>query len=209
MYYGYILSYQHRNLRRYGMKPLGLIIGFFVVCFLIGTVIGTWAFFHDTETSNNNQFSAGTLDLKTNDVDGVTQTLYSTSIAPGGSVGPSTLQLRNAGTVNGSTLNIVFTYVESDGSPNSVNKSADDTAAMIEVTTLGYNSSSLLSNVIDANANGYQDIQDLKNANLTGQSGINASAIKSFQIAIQLRSSTSNDYQSDGINVNMTFTLNQ
>lgn len=191
-------------------KPCYLIlVGLLALCFLAGVVSGTWAFFSDTEISDNNSFTAGALDLKTNDVDGVTQTLYATSMAPGDSVGPSTIQLRNAGTLNGSTLNIAFTYVESDGSPNSVNKSADETAAMIEVTTLNYDGSSLLSSVADSNVNGYIDIQDLKNANLTGLSGINASASKSFQIAVQLRSSTGNDYQADGINLTMTFTLNQ
>jgi hypothetical protein len=151
----------------------------------------------------------GTLDLKTNNLDGVTKTLYTTNMAPGGYFGPSAIQLRNAGSLDGSTLNIAFTYVESDGSPNSVNKSADDTAAMIEVTTLSYDGSSLLGSVTDANANGYKDLQDLKNANLNGQSGINASATKNFQIAVQLRSSTGNDYDADGIDLTMTFTLNQ
>lgn len=191
-------------------KPLGLImVGVLALCLLVGMFMGVWAFFSDTETSSNNSFTAGTLDLKTNDVDGVTQTLYATSMAPGVSVGPSTIQLRNAGTLNGSTLNIAFTYVESDGSPNSVNISADETAAELEVTTLSYNGSSLLSSVPDFNVNGYKDVQDLKNASLTGLSGINASATKSFQIAVQLRSSTGNDYQADGINLTMTFTLNQ
>jgi len=80
---------------------------------------------------------------------------------------------------------------------------------MIEVTTLSYDGSSLLGSVTDANANGYKDLQDLKNANLNGQSGINASATKNFQIAVQLRSSTGNDYDADGIDLTMTFTLNQ
>jgi len=188
-----------------------IIIGLSIAALLIIALStgGTYAFFTDTETPSNNQFSVGTLDLKTNNLDGVTKTLYTTSMAPGGYFGPSAIQLRNAGSLDGSTLNIAFTYVESDGSPNSVNKSADDTAAMIEVTTLSYDGSSLLGSVTDANANGYKDLQDLKNANLNGQSGINASATKNFQIAVQLRSSTGNDYDADGIDLTMTFTLNQ
>ena len=188
-------------------KILGLTIIALLVIGIAG--VGTWAYFSDTEASTNNQLTAGTLDLKTNDADGVTQTLYATSMAPGDTVGPSTIQLRNAGTVDGSTLDIGFSYVESDGSPNTVNMTADDTAGMIEVTTLSYDGSSLLGSVSDANTNSYKDIQDLKNADLTGQSGLTASATKNFEIAVQLRSETGNDYQADGITMTMTFTLNQ
>lgn len=186
---------------------IGLTISFILVVSTVG--ISTFAYFSDTETSANNQLTSGTLDLKTNDADGVSQTLYATTMQPGGSVGPSTIQLKNSGTVNGATLDIAFSYIESDGSPNSVNKSADQTAYMMEVTTLNYGGSNLLSSVSDSNSNGYKDIQDLKNANLTGQAGLNAGTIKDFQIAVQLRSDTGSDFQADGINMIITFILGQ
>ncbi len=188
-------------------KILGLTIALVLAVGL--TAVSTWAYFNDTEFSASNQCIAGTLNLKTNDVDGVAQTLYATSMKPGVSIGPTTIQLRNAGSVAGSTLDIVFSYVESDGSPNAVNKTADATAAVMQVTTLNYGGSSLLGSVNDLNINGYKDIQDLKNANLIGQSGLTASATKDFQIAVQLRSDTVNDFQADGITITMTFTLNQ
>jgi len=187
-------------------KILGLTIAF--VLFIGGAGVGTWAYFSDTETSTN-QLTAGTLDLKTDDDDSVAQTLYATSMTPGDTVGPSTIVLKNNGSVDGSTLDIAFSYVESDGSPNTVNKSADDTAAVMEVTTLNYGGASLLGSVNDANSNSYKDVYDLANADLTGQSGLTASATKNFEIAVQLRSETSNDFQADGITVTMTFTLNQ
>jgi len=86
---------------------------------------------------------------------------------------------------------------------------ADATAAMVEITTLNYGGSSILGSVTDMNANSYKDIYDLKNDDLSGQSGINASATKDFEIAVQLRTETGNDFQADGITVTMTFTLNQ
>lgn len=92
---------------------------------------------------------------------------------------------------------------------NPVNKSADDTAAMMEVTTLNYDGSSLLSSVSDVNSNGYKDVYDLTRANLAGMSGINASATKDFQIAVKLTSETGNDFQTDGVTITMTFTLKQ
>jgi len=63
------------------------------------------------------------------------QTLYATGMSPGATVGPSSITLKNTSTVNGATLDIVFSYTESDGSPNVVNVTADEVAAMIQVTT--------------------------------------------------------------------------
>ncbi len=188
-------------------KTLALMLLALLLIALVGG--GTWAYFSDTETSTNNQLTAGTLDLKTNDADGVSQTLYSNNMAPGDTVGPSTIHLKNAGSLNGASLDMAFAYVESDGSPNLINKSADDTAAMMEVTTLNYNGSSLLNSVSDVNGNGYKDVYDLARANLTGLSGINASATKDFQIAVKLRPETGDDFQADGVTITMTFTLKQ
>ena len=188
-------------------KILGLTVS---VLLLIGMAgIGTWAFFSDVETSTSNTLAAGTLDLKTNNTDGVSQTLLATNMKPGDTIGPETISLKNAGSVAGSTLDLAFTYVESDGSANPVNKNADDTAAMIEVTTLDYDGSSLLASVMDNNINGYRDIHDLKNTDLSAQSSIAASASKEFEIIIEARNNTSSDYQGDGIIITMTFTLHQ
>jgi predicted ribosomally synthesized peptide with SipW-like signal peptide len=182
----------------------------FVALVVVGAAgIATWALFTDTEESTDNQLVAGTLDLRTNDADGVTQTLYATNMAPGDAVGPATIQLNNAGTVDGSSLDISFSYVENDGSPNLVDMTANESAAMIEVTTLSYDGSSLLGSVSDGNTNGYVDVQDLSNADLSGQTGLDSLETKAYVIAVQLRSDTSNDYQADGITMTMTFVLNQ
>lgn len=188
-------------------KILGLTITFILLTGIGG--IGTFAFFSDVETSASNQLLAGTLDLKTNDTDGVTQTLYADDLEPGETVGPETITLKNSGSVAGTTLDLSFSYIESDSNPNPTDVSANDTAAQIEVITLSYGGSNLLYSVSDNNTNGWKDIQDLANSDLSGQAGIVASTSRTFEIAVQLRSDTSGDYQADGINLNMTFTLNQ
>ena len=188
-------------------RILGLTIAFILLIGMTG--IGTWAYFSDVETSTGNVLAAGTLDLKTDDVDGVSQTLLAMNMEPGDTVGPETIILKNIGSVGGSSLDLAFTYVESDSSSNPLNKSADDTAAVIEVITLNYDGFSLLGSVSDNNTNGYTDVEDLKNADLSGQSGINASATKNFEIAVKLKDSADKDFQADGINLTMTFILNQ
>ena len=62
-------------------KVLGLTVALLLLSGMTG--IGTWAYFSDTETSAGNQMAAGTLDLKTDDVDGVSQTLFVTNLEPG------------------------------------------------------------------------------------------------------------------------------
>jgi len=191
-------------------KIIGLTLAFVLAVGMIG--VGTFAYFIDTETSTGNQLTAGTLDLKTDDADGVSQTLYAINMAPGDTVGPSTIVLKNSGSVHGSTLDMTFSYVESDGSHNSVDKTADETAAMMEITTLTYGGSDLLGSVSNSNSTDWKDIQDLKNASLTGQDGINAppaTNTKDFVITVRLWSDTGNDFQADGISVTMTFILNQ
>lgn len=189
-------------------KIIGLTIAFMLLIGMAG--IGTWAYFSDVEASTGNQMTAGTLDLKTNDVDGVSQTLFATNMAPGDTVGPETITLKNIGSVDGSTLDLAFSYINNDRIPNPAPMTADATAALLEVTVLNYDGSSLLGSISDGNSNTWTDIEDLKNADLSGQSGIGALASKDFQIAVQLRGvETGNDFQSDGITVTMTFTLNQ
>jgi len=188
-------------------RIIGLTIAVLLSVSMLST--GVWSFWADTESSANNQLTAGTLDLKTNDADGVTLTLNATSLKPNGTAGPSTITLKNVGSLNAATLDIAFSYTESDGAPNVVNRTADDTAAIIEVTTLTYNGANLLTSVSDSNLNGWKDVQDLKNANLTGQSGINSNASKNFSITIKIRSGINNNFQADGVNITMTFTLQQ
>ncbi len=186
-------------------KIVGLTSAFML---LIGMgCIGTWAYFQDTETSTGNVLAAGTLDLKTDDVDGVTQTLYASNLTPGDSVSGS-ITLKNAGSVAGLTLDLAFSYAESDDVTNPTNMSADATAAVIEVMTLTYAASSILPGD-GTNANGWIDIQDLWEADLTGQAGIDGGLSEDFAITVQLRVGTSGDFQSDGINITITFTLNQ
>ena len=188
-------------------KVLGLTVALLLLSGITG--IGTWAYFSDTETSAGNQMAAGTLDLKTDDVDGVSQTLFAVNMKPGDIVSSENITLNNAGSTAGTTIDLAFSYVENDLSVNPADMSADATAASIEVTVLKYDGSSLFASVADTNSNSYLDIQDLKNSDLSGQSGISAQATKEFEITVKSRVGTSNDFQADGITVTMTFTLNQ
>jgi len=187
-------------------KILGLSLALMVFVGLTGFVTSAQSINNETSI---NSFAAGSLALKTNDVDGVSQTLYATGMSPGATVGPSTIILKNVGTTDGTILDIAFSYTESDGSPNTTNKSADAVAALLEVKTLSYGGSDLLGGINDVNSNLYKDVYDLTTSNLTGLSGIAASASKNFDISVKLRSDTANDFQADGITITILFILKQ
>ena len=188
-------------------KVVGLTIAVLLVTGMIS--IGTWAFFSDSQTVTNNVMAAGTLDLKTDNADGMSHTLYATDMQPGETIGPDYIVLKNSGSLDGSSLDMSFSYYENDSSPNPVNMTANQTAAVIEVIELKYGGVSILGNVTDTNSNGYRDIQDLANTDLTGLSGIAASSSKDFEIIIRPRSDASKQFQADGITITMNFTLHQ
>ena len=192
-------------------SPMKRIIGLTIALILFTGMagIGTWAYFSDVETSSENVITAGTLDLKTDDMDGVSQTLLATNMKPGDTVGPEIITLKNSGSIHGSSLDLSFSYAQNDSLPNPVDMSADATAAIVEVTILNYAGSSIMGLASDNNSNGYLDLQDLKNANLAGLAGISPSATHNFEIAIMTRGSVSKDFQADGISLTMSFLLNQ
>ncbi len=172
---------------------------------------GTWALFNDDEASNADQIVSGTLDLKTDDEDGTSQTLdeKNLSLEPGESSGLGVVALKNAGSVVGSSLDISFSYIESDNITNDVDMSADETAAIFEVIVLTYDVTNLLASISDDNINGYIDLQDLAGTDLSGQSGLGAGATKDLSIEVITDNTTSTDFADDGVDITMAFTLNQ
>jgi predicted ribosomally synthesized peptide with SipW-like signal peptide len=188
-----------------------LIVLAFLVFLSTGFSAGTWAFFNDNEASNTDQMVSGTLDLKTDDNDGTSKTLKekNLSLTPGESSDVGIVALKNSGNVAGSNLDISFSYVESDGVPNAINMSENQTAAVFEVILLDYDGTDLLAGISDNNSNGYIDVQDITNADLSGQSGIGAGATKNFSIELITDNTTSTDFANDGIDITMSFLLNQ
>ncbi len=194
-------------------KILGLSIAAILVLGIVG--VGTWALFSDTETSTGNILTAGTLDLKTNDLDGVSGTFTSTGMKPGDYIpsgGPATIGLRNAGSINATSLSISFGYVERDGAASdSDNLSAADFAAGLTITNLTYDNSDLLALINDTNVDGRKDMRELvaQSAALQNLPGLTAGQTKNFVIRVQFDPAADNTFQNDGIDVTVTFVLNQ
>ena len=203
------------------------------VILLTLTVGGTWAYFSDTGKSGQNFIKASQLTMLTgispdggvtvNYSRGLTQSLNVSNLKPSQSTQPITIYLKNETTsINGSSVNISFQYTKVTTPNTDPPMSADSTAAIFEVTTLVYNRTQnfLLGGLItDWNGNGYIDMQDLMtatnspNSQMNGLAGLQAGLNKQFSIQLKMRSEAQqpsiDQFQGDGLNITMYFTLNQ
>jgi predicted ribosomally synthesized peptide with SipW-like signal peptide len=84
------------------MKTKKIIVSFSIIMAIVAIVAtATRAYFSDVENVTGNTFSAGTLDLKTNDADGLTEAYSISSLKPGDWNLTGQVTLKNAGDVKG------------------------------------------------------------------------------------------------------------
>jgi len=189
-------------------KVVGLgLAGIIIMCLALG---GTWAFLTDNETASN-QLYAGTLDLLTNNANGVTQTITGTNLKPGRIIGPNAIILKNSGNISGGTLDVSLSYNSdnsADVTPNTVNMTTNQLAQVLQVTLLNYDRDDLLTLINDADSSGWISVYEFAQDPITGLAGLTTSE-KDIEIAVQMRTGTSSDYCGDGINITLTFVLNQ
>lgn len=170
---------------------------------------GTFAAFSDTESSGGNAVRSGTLNL---DFDGGASFTFSTSLYPTQTVSDSVTLVSN-GSVQGS-LDVDVSYSESDASGNATNVSAQQMAQNLEVTGLTYGGTDVRGQI--ASSASPPTVHDLATSNQTsGESTGNdlvdlADPGTGTAFAVELRlKDVGNDFQSDGIDIEFTFTLNQ
>jgi predicted ribosomally synthesized peptide with SipW-like signal peptide len=170
---------------------------------------GTFAAFSDTELSGGNAVRAGTLNL---DFGGGASFTFSTSLYPTQTVSDSVTLVSN-GSVQGS-LDVDVSYSENDASGNATNVSAQQMAQNLEVTGLTYGGTDVRGQI--ASSASPPTVHDLATTNQTsGESTGNdlvdlADPGTGTAFAVDLRlKDVGNDFQSDGIDIEFTFTLNQ
>jgi predicted ribosomally synthesized peptide with SipW-like signal peptide len=200
-------------------KIIGLALAGLLILGMAG--YSTFAYFSDTETSTNNIFTAGTLDLKTNNADSVTATWGNGSnpVAPGYS-SSGTVTLKNSGTIAANHVDIKFTVgtTSNAGTYNATDLGdADitDMSTVMTVTALSYGGNDLLQTsgieTLDAGTGGVLTLSELNNykiANLTAP-GTNGSTPQDFAMTIGIPTSVGNGIQGDAVNLTVTFGLFQ
>jgi len=205
----------------------------------IGLVGGAFAYFSDTETSTGNIFTAGSLNLFVGvggDLgDHFTAPIGTVgNLAPGATAGPYTVAFQNAGTING-VIRVNFDYANADVSPQTgefAGIDADFAKALYvfdaklgaapdnKATYWANQIIALYTNAAAAETDGavvfdgvyLPTIYGLKQvtlgfyegAEVVWTPGMTASEVFTLKVA-----NVGNDYQFDGVNINLTATLTQ
>lgn len=203
-------------------KIIGLTIAAILVIGLVAG--GTLAYFSDTETSTANVFTAGTLDLKTNDVDSVTATWTDTNMAPGGTAVNASIILKNSGTLAANHIEIKFSNaITNVVTPAEIGTDDIDMSDSLNVTVMTYDGTDLLLQTVSGTFdNATIDAADLDNNDIITLQELDAvmlsftnvptpsgAATKTFSMSVQLASSTDNGNQGDTVTTTVTFGLFQ
>lgn len=183
-------------------KVLGLLMIVGIVAG--GAGAGTMAYFHDTQHSNNNVVSAGTLDLQINGNNQNAQVVSVSNAKPGDS-GSKMLTLSNNGTIKGN-LSASFNVTGQENGfvgPEPHTGKANGSGQLTNYLQVKINGSNGNINTGWHNASWYGS-QNYKNfAKLSGGEST------TLNVYWKIPSSTGNVIQSDSATVNATINLNQ
>ncbi len=152
----------------------------------------TGAYFSDTEDSTGNTFTAGTLDLTPDTSVAFVSGL--TNLAPGVDNVAQSITVFNSGTIDGAQmdLNIDITG-EADNSPNSpdgngVAMTNAKYAEALKVETLTWGGTDLTTDITEttSDGNGYIDLKEVANADLSDQVGLTADEKEKLRLDVTL-----------------------
>lgn len=179
----------------------------------------TRALFFDLETSNNNGFTAGTLDLKVNGGD-VPVTMFSVTEAYPGQSGTATVTLKNDGNINGFVDVQPITLLDEENGCNEAEKTEEP---LCDTNTNGELSANM--NVvmfIDSDNDGVNDgpgvggeevynglLSGIATAGYDSSVALNATITKNFIVNWSIPTTATNNIQSDKVTLGMTFELGQ
>ena len=179
----------------------------------------TFAFFSDVGSSSDNVFASGTIDLKLGNgvaaaSDSVTGTFGQSNMIPGGTATTATLNLRNTGSIVANHVDITVTDVITQSGSSPGNASTNPMDRYLRLTALTYDLANILTSIADSNLNGFKDLEDLKNNNLTAGDLQNLALSDigvdhPLTMSVQLDISAPNDVQGDSVNVTFVTTLDQ
>jgi len=103
-------------------KVIGLTLAAILIAGIAGG--GTWAFFSDSETSQNNTLTAGTLDLRVGATDPCTESInLGTQIKPGDNDNAADWTITNLGNISG-TLKVEIGSITNYGAYDDLNNYA-------------------------------------------------------------------------------------
>ena len=173
---------------------------------------GTWAYFSDTETSTDNTFTAGTLDLELDGADGITG-FGITDVAPGDSGEATSIVVSNAGSIDGDlTVSISDVDDEENGEENDAEAEDDDTSsndgyAANDGSAIGDLSYEITLTVSDGTTTYVGNLNTL--TNLVDMDFGSIGADKTITVSYAVDTDADNQIQGDSVSFDIDFSLDQ
>ena len=176
---------------------------------------GTWAYYSDTETSNDNTLTAGTLDLQLDGANGIAGVSIS-NVAPGDlDVTADTILVSNEGTIDGTLTASVSNVGDSEnGCANDAETDDDDTTsndgyACSDESAEGDLSYEVQVTVTDGGANTYTGYLNPLSVNLVDMDFGTLGADKTITVKYSVDAGADNQIQGDGLIFDIDFSLDQ
>ncbi|MBU4360847.1 M73 family metallopeptidase [Patescibacteria group bacterium] len=209
-----------------------IILSLSIIASVAVIVVGaSGAYFSDTETSENNTFSAGTMDLDINGDDIAVQTITLTNKAPGDSDSASET-LKNSGSLD-AELDITMGTVSNYACTDSANGGANDGTEYCDATAGSLGANAQMALYIDVDKDGVYDdgtdiglksdgniyttgaliydILDNYSAKIWNPAVVTMATNDEYGFIInwQIPTGTGNEIQGDALKFDITFTLEQ
>ncbi|KXK07622.1 MAG: hypothetical protein UZ21_OP11001000981 [Microgenomates bacterium OLB22] len=168
-----------------------------------------YAYFSDIAISSGNVLGAGTLDLKLSDEDEVISDSLTASfggtLAPGECAKPSTIKVRNTGSIGGDHVDLLMSNVVNDAGKKA--NAAIDT--LLEIREFAFDETSLLEHIDDINNNEAKDLDDLGSEGVKDLALTDNDIDHTISIKICLSPTAGDDIQGDTSTTSLTATLFQ
>ena len=196
-----------------------------LVSVLVGA--GTFAYYTDSETSVDNTFTSGTMDLyMTNHDEDISAEWTYFNMAPGMDYDTGELNLWNDGTIEADHVEMTFTTIctEMGTEESDTLDGAEGMDEYLQVLYMIYENGDdieFVSNAFgytwntayidDANGNGYIDLDDLNGVTFDDLPAPPANHADNyeFRMGVAFHADAGNDYQGDKCELIVDFTLNQ
>ncbi len=169
---------------------------------LVMIVLGTVAAFIDTEEADDNIMSVGTLDLKTDDADGVSAKWTSSNMSLGEEV-PGTVNLKNDGSLDGEVTVSFSADLTETGSPVGVDEGTDAIGDKLVAESVTFDGEV----VAELQGKTVRELEALAEPHLLGT--LDAAEDKDFHITWKLAEDGDNGLQGDEADLTLQFVLTE
>ncbi|GGN22781.1 hypothetical protein GCM10009021_25480 [Halarchaeum nitratireducens] len=163
----------------------------------------------DQERSGSNTIQVRTVEFSMASSGGGVVDGSNGSLRPGASTSGN-VTISNLGDLDGTAdLNVTYTERDANGSTaDGTDISADETAKLLDITTLQYGGLSIIKYINDRDGDGTKTLYDLAQSEVN-LGTLDASESQRFSVTLTVNESSENTFRNDGLNATFNVTVTQ